>query len=184
MIKSSIFHICISLLSFSCFGQIDTTGYSTAPNDSMIYGMIQLDTSKIEPRRPLIMEDTVYKPGIYRTFEELKYNSPSIPFDYEVKEITRRVHFRRIYRYKMLMYRKEAKTYGRVLGFSDGKNVYIDAKRLTLSASSQFSKVEFGGRYAYFDDVDCITYSEQTNCYVYDKVMDMHSGFVHVIAED
>jgi hypothetical protein len=36
----------------------------------------------------LIINDTVYNAGFYTSFEEFKYNKPSIPFNYETKSVT------------------------------------------------------------------------------------------------
>jgi len=69
----------------------------------------------------LIINDSVYKDGIYRTFEEFKHNKPSIEFNYNVivksrgyglSNLADQVPF-----YKIMINKKEGKSIGKVFGF-------------------------------------------------------------------
>lgn len=114
------------------------------------------------------------KRGIYRSFEELKYNSPSAPFSYPLKVnwehydasdnsktyVTYRlIDSARIFNKKQVIW-----------GFSDGRFVYIIKPTrlmsdgyvpLPASGSVNLNKLEFiklglVGRYCYFETLDTI----------------------------
>jgi hypothetical protein len=98
----------------------------------------------------LIIDDgTVLKRGIYKTFEEFKINSPSIPLDFEIVSADTGVLFR-------LKIEKEiTDAFGVVWGFCDGKNAYINldfnmSKKRIFRPVSEFSKITYLGRYCYY----------------------------------
>lgn len=109
----------------------------------------------------LIINDAAYKAGIYRTFEEFKYNNPSIDFNYEVTTKNRgngslnaagQVTY-----YRIMINKKLGKSIGEVFGFCDGKNVYINESLPRLGPKTGFSKIEYFGKYCYFEDIICIS---------------------------
>jgi len=106
----------------------------------------------------LIINDSVYKDGIYRTFEEFKHNKPSIEFNYNVivksrgyglSNLADQVPF-----YKIMINKKEGKSIGKVFGFCDGKSVYINDNSPRLSPETEFSKIEYFGKYCYYKRVN------------------------------
>ncbi len=105
----------------------------------------------------LIITDTIYRDGIYRTFEEFKFNKPSIEFDYNVVikthnyskfNIAQQVAF-----YKIMISKKIGKSIGNVFGFSNGNNVYINDHSPKLSPKIEFSKIEYFGIYCYYKEI-------------------------------
>ncbi|MGZ0016197.1 hypothetical protein [Yeosuana sp. AK3] len=105
----------------------------------------------------LIINDTIYKEGIYKTFEEFKYNKPSIRFNYniitenngyDISNNENQVSF-----YKVLINKKEGKSIGTVFGFCDGKNVYINDGLPKLSPETEFYKIEYFGKFSYYQYV-------------------------------
>lgn len=105
----------------------------------------------------LISDKTKLKAGIYRSFEEFKYNNPSIEFDYPIRTKERGYGFLNsagsVVFYKIDMKRKETRTIGEVFGFCDGRNVYINEYNPDLQRNTEFAKVEFYGEYCYFEGV-------------------------------
>ena len=129
---------------------------------------IQLAHSQI-----LIINDSLnLKKGIYKTFEEFRYNSPPIPLDYEIVYINENIA-------NLKIDKEKTKFYGAVWGFCDGKNVYINrdfnmSGKRVLNPDSQFNKILFIGRYCYF-----LTYPD-ANVLVYRQYLpyaiDFNSG--------
>ena len=115
----------------------------------------------------LITDDTIFlKKGIYKTFDEFRHNSPSIPMEYEV--LWGKIMYgglEGIYNdtlYNLKIDKTKAKQIGNVWGFCDGKNIYINMqasmKRSKVTGNSvkvfkpisQFDKLFYLGRYCYF----------------------------------
>ncbi len=95
------------------------------------------------------------KKGIYKNFEEFKNNAPSIELDYDVL---------RIYKdtggilddaetafFKLDITKAQGKSIGRVYGFCDGKNIYINEYKPKLKPKALFMKVGFIGTYCVFE---------------------------------
>lgn len=99
------------------------------------------------------------KPGFYKSFEEFKTNSPSLDFNYTLKE--KPVKYGgiitgsgKVIYYQINIDKKKAKTLGKVYGFCDGKNVYIYQGKSYFNLKSSFVKIEYLGRYCYYKAVD------------------------------
>jgi len=84
-----------------------------------------------------ILNDTVYKKGIYRTFEEYKYNKPSIVDNYTFDN-------KNLWRTDELTGRKKKIKKRDVWGFSDGIKIYASWKK--------YDELLEQGRYCYFID--------------------------------
>jgi len=132
----------------------------------------------------LIIDDTVYKPGIYRTFEEFKYNNPSIDLNYEVTPKDRGHKEVRVTYYYIMIDKKMRKEIGRVFGFSDGNNVYVRHSLSKLGPKNGFARIEYFGNYCYFESIYCkhfyesnfITYPHTYQCRLFPRIIDIDSG--------
>lgn len=105
----------------------------------------------------LIISDTVYKKGIYRTFEEFRFNKPSIDLDYKI--VSKKSGYGlfgaegSIPVYRLDVDKKVGKSIGKIFGFSDGRNIYINPSFPELSPQTDFSKIEFIREYCYFENI-------------------------------
>lgn len=103
----------------------------------------------------IIDQDFRFKKGIYRDFNEFKYNNPSIEFNYDVK--TDPVKYGFVNRgglynyYSIIIDKKLGKSVGEVFGFCDGINVYINEDIPKLSSKARFSMIQYFGLYCYFE---------------------------------
>ncbi|WP_346858432.1 hypothetical protein [uncultured Draconibacterium sp.] len=148
----------------------------------------------------LIVNDTTYKPGIYKNFEEFKFNNPSIDFSYQISTKTRNYGFfnygngfpqnvtkGKVSYYRISINRKTANSIGSVYGFSDGKNVYINPNNPVLGPKTEFTKIEYFGDYCYFKDTFCqlIDYGEtaRTVCSLTKKLLNIENGEVLLLDE-
>ncbi|MCX6246569.1 MAG: hypothetical protein NTW10_02445 [Bacteroidetes bacterium] len=113
----------------------------------------------------LIVDDTLaLKKGIYKTYQEFKLNSPSIPLDYNIQaEILVYSNLSQVEAfthrdtcYTLKIEKEKANETGTVWGFCDGKNVYINREtsissgKVIFKPYSKFYKLLFIGRYCYF----------------------------------
>jgi len=105
----------------------------------------------------LIINDSIYRKGIYKTFEEFKYNKPSIEFNYDIIIKNRGYGLLntagQLAIYKILINKKVGKSIGNIFGFCDGKNVYINDNSPRLSPKTEFSKIEYFGKYCYYKEI-------------------------------
>jgi len=93
------------------------------------------------------------KRGVYRTFDEFKYNNPSLDYDgpleyryasYSIINTTDKIEYVGIG--KKIVGKVKSKT---VYGFSDGKKVYLNLIGLSPT-SKNFVELEYLGRYCYY----------------------------------
>lgn len=134
----------------------------------------------------LIIYDSTYNVGIYKTFEEFRTNSPSIPFNYSIKTRSMGYGFMNmagtVTFYSINLDRKEGKSIGSVFGFCDGNSIYINEGYPQLGPRAKFSKIEYLGKYSYFKDVKCNSnYNSMNNtfvtsCSLEEKVMDINDA--------
>lgn len=93
------------------------------------------------------------KAGFYKNYEELKSNSPSIPFDYPIgmKKACLDEEEVCVYRYRIRIERQKAAEIGEVFGFSDGENVYIrTGNKGVLTPHDRYSKMDRVGKYGLY----------------------------------
>jgi hypothetical protein len=134
----------------------------------------------------LIINDTVYKAGIYRTFEEFKYNNPSIDFNYGITTKNRGYGFLnaagQVTYYRIMINKKLGKSIGNVFGFCDGKNVYINESLPRLSPKTGFMRIEYFGKYCYYEDRFCTTVytgnGTTQSCELDEKLININTGEV------
>ena len=118
----------------------------------------------------LIIETSNYKPGIYRSFNEFKYNSPSIPFTYSIKENLRRYGKLNMggkhIEYLLEIDQKEADSifmkYDKIWGFSNGKDIFVCPAYYSEERIMQhtgFQKITYFGLFCYFEEVSVEFYS-------------------------
>lgn len=134
--------------------------------------------------RKLITNSSVLKAGIYRSYDEFKHNSPSIEFSYEVKTINRGLGPRSVTYYKIAIDKKLGKSIGNVFGFCDGKNAYINEGFPILGPKTEFSKVEYIGKYCYYKiRVDGSNNMGPTS-YTFEKIIDIDSNDFIYLTKD
>ena len=88
----------------------------------------------------------ILKAGLYFDFEDLVNNSPKQDLPYRTKKISennKSEHFQ-------VLQQERKKRVKNLFGYSDGKNIYLNATRYTQS--EYFIKSKFIGRYIYFED--------------------------------
>jgi hypothetical protein len=109
----------------------------------------------------LIVDDSVkLKKGIYKTYKEFKYNSPSVPLEYEVKWGL--FHYTGLSLtphdtvYQLTIDKAKTKEIGTIWGFCDGNNIYINREfsiitgKVIFEPNSKFFKLLLIDRYCYF----------------------------------
>jgi hypothetical protein len=130
----------------------------------------------------VIDPDLTFKKGIYKTYEEFKNNSPSVPLDYEFKAV-RLLMENLLYNdtvYQMKIDPDKAKEIGYVWGFCDGKFVYINMQFKVMTTKkifkpgSQFDKLLYLGRYCCFISVQPVPNSVELGHYFY--ALDFNTG--------
>jgi hypothetical protein len=161
----------------------DYTVYTFAPQTSDTYIFsVDFDTDK-----DACVLWTIYlqnsnnlKPGIYRSFEELKYNNPSVEFSYRITSRSRKINQDQVNFYSIDIDKRKAKEAGKVIGFSDGKEVYISRNSQSLRPGTEFVKAEILDRYYYFQDIETIIVPSGTTVVsvpkLVQKIMDMNTG--------
>lgn len=105
----------------------------------------------------LIIDDSVVlKKGIYRSFNEFKFNNPSLPLNYAITNITNSTgkyifNNSGVTLFELKVPEDEADKVGEVFGFCDGNDVYINPSLTKYSKRSYFYKLATLGLYCYFD---------------------------------
>lgn len=145
-----------------------------------------ISLSSVIYSQELIIDDSIkFKKGIYRDFYELKFNNPSIDFDYQIEED----EFCDITYYKILIDKSRAKSIGYVYGFCDGKDIYINGYISKLTPKSRFFHLKHIVRYCYFEDVfysstyNGITGMGNTTCGLSQNIIDIINGEKIVITK-
>jgi hypothetical protein len=98
----------------------------------------------------LIVEEGLdLKRGIYLTYDEFRYNSPSLPLEFEIIKIDTGII------YHLKTDKERIAPIGVIWGFCDGKNIYINrdfnmSNKRVFRPDSQFNKIIYIGRYCYF----------------------------------
>jgi hypothetical protein len=98
-----------------------------------------------------ILTDTVYKKGIYKTFEEFKTNSPSIELKYPVTSYTSKLTMDDWTSYRLDISKEESEAIGPVYGFCNGYSIYVAPKPREIY-KLLFEQVLYVGQYSFFQD--------------------------------
>jgi hypothetical protein len=101
-----------------------------------------------------ILNDSIKKPGIYRTFEEFRNNQPSIVMNFKIASEEVKygsIGFRKaLMTYGLDFSAKMSQNIGLIYGFCDGKDIFIVSKTPTLSHYTSFFKIEHLGQICVF----------------------------------
>ena len=104
----------------------------------------------------IIDDNIVYKKGLYKDFDELKFNNPSLPLNYVIDtveytnvDLLNNPISHKVYRLKID--NKEAKSLGSITGFCDGRHIYINEYNKAFSDKLDFEQLQFVGLYSYFE---------------------------------
>jgi len=163
----------------------DYTVYSFAPQVSDTY-IFSVDFATNKEACVLwtiyLQNSNNLRAGIYRSFEELKYNKPSGEFTYQITAKSRKVNQNQLNFYSLDIDKRKARTVGKVIGFSDGKEVYINQNSPSLRPGTEFVKAEILDRYYYFQVIETIIVPTGTTVVtapkLVEKIMDMNTGEV------
>lgn len=116
----------------------------------LLVGFVSLNAQEFIPTSPKDL-----KKGIYKNFEEFKNNTPSITLDYEVLRVYKDtggiLDKEETAFFQLDVTKEEGKRIGRVYGFCDGKNVYINELKPRLKRKVLFLKANFIGPYCVFE---------------------------------
>jgi hypothetical protein len=164
------------------------TVYTFAPNVSDTY-VFSVDFGTDKDACVLwtiyLQNENNLKAGIYKNFEEMKYNNPSGEFVYRVTTKSKKYNQDQLYLYSIDIDKRKARSIGKVFGFSDGKNVYINENSPSLGPSTEFVKVEFMDRYYYYENIQPIVIPTGTTVVtvlkLVQKVKDMNTGEVTIL---
>jgi len=130
-----------------------------------------------------LQNDNNLIPGIYKSFEEFKYNNPSFDFDNQMT-IKERNYMKDKKIYNLDIDRKKRRTIGKVFGFCDGKDVFINSNYPKLTANPEFVKMEYLLKYYFYEHVEYmpIIVGDVTTISVIpvQKILDLNTGNVKV----
>jgi len=106
----------------------------------------------------LITDSNVkYKRGIYRNFEEFKFNNPTLDLRYVISVNTESFGFLgtgdKCTYYTLDVGKEESKTIGTVYGFCDGKSIYINSIETDKLHKAKFALLQNVGLYSYFEHI-------------------------------
>lgn len=119
---------------------------------------------------------TIFQPGVYNRFEEMKYNNPSSPLESKIySRVVRLSGSQQVTYYTLDMTRNQAKDLGGLFGFSDGKYQYIRQSGGAI-LKKEFVRIDNYGKYGYFEDVDYILVNSVLVPYLTFNLIDMNSG--------
>lgn len=126
-----------------------------------------------------------YKPGIFKSFDEFKYGNPSVELDYQVMNSIHNYWKGNLNYYKLNIDKKNRLAIGKIFGFSDGKDVYIDFTYPKLNSNPEFVKMEYLFKYFYFEYLKNIpVYSGSivtTVPTLVQTILDINTGEVRVL---
>ncbi|WP_405569025.1 hypothetical protein [Winogradskyella sp. Asnod2-B02-A] len=101
------------------------------------------------------LTDSELKSGIYLTYESLFKNNPLEFENLIVKKEKAEKNWQKketyILGYKLKMSNEESDKLGTIIGFSDGENVYLTLSRDFYNNAALFYKVDFIGRFLYYE---------------------------------
>lgn len=113
----------------------------------------------------IIHDSTTLKKGIYKNFEELKFNRPSIDLKYQIKRKgLLPIDSSEYMFYRLAIDRDESEKTGEIIGFCDGKNIFLRSspknnrypnlnETISIKLMSSFVKLDYLGRYCYNQDI-------------------------------
>lgn len=135
-----------------------------------------------------LRNDNNYKPGIFKSFDEFKYGNPSVELSYQVINIKHNYGKGQLSYYKLNLIKKNRQALGKIFGFSDGKDIFIDINYPKLNSNPEFVKMEYLYKYCYFEYVKYIPiFTGSTGTIVpslVQKLLDINTGEVLVLNKE
>lgn len=121
-------------------------------------------------------------PGIYKSFEEMRDNSPSVSLTTDYRTRSQKFQSAEIKSYLLNISREEGKTIGNVFGFCDGKRVFINDNSPKLRPGTEFAETEKIGLFNYYSYLEytpiAIGSSVVISTSLVQKIMDSETGEV------
>lgn len=138
-----------------------------------------------------ILTDTLFKKGIYRTFEEFKTNSPSFELNYTVKSYSSPMPMNDWTSYKLDAEKEASREIGPVYGFCNGYSIYVANKPAEIHKPA-FEQVQYVGPYSFYQDQGGLDVEPRLmpngtigvgtgSMPIYDKIIDMETGEVTIL---
>ena len=109
----------------------------------------------------IIDDNVIYNKGVYKDFEEFKFNCPSIPFDYKIDSVCYTnldvyTNAANHLSYHLVTDKQNIKNLGSIYGFCDGKHIYLNETNPIVTERTDFELVQFVGLYSYFEQYHMI----------------------------
>ena len=130
--------------------------------------------------------DNTLKSGIYKSFEELKYNSPSVEYKYSFKKVKAgRTIGKSYYTYRITMNKEVRDKIGNIYGFCDGNDFYVNitARPRKLRKSTKYARVDNLKKFCYFEyyETTIVPTGQYGSIYshsIQKRIIDMNTGEV------
>jgi len=161
-------------------------------NTSLLCLLLLLITTSLQAQN--ILTDTVYRKGIYRTFEEFKTNSPSIELKHSIKSNTSPMPMNDWTSYSVDIEKEESKATGPVYGFCNGYSIYVTCDKPAEMHRPSFEQVLYVGKYSFYQDQGTLNVHPVVtpgggigvgvgtgSIPIYDKIINMDTGEVTVL---
>lgn len=123
----------------------------------------------------MYLQNISYKPGIYKKFDEFRYNNPSVALQGNIASRTDHAGPDKVTFYSLRMKRNQERELGKLFGFSDGSDIYVRRKE-GIGIPSEFVKVDNFGKYGYFEDILYIPTSSASIPVLTMNLIDMNTG--------
>lgn len=101
----------------------------------------------------IYLQNANFESGIYKSFDEFRYGNPSIGLNCRVLEKAHSVGKGQVKYYRLDLNSKKRRELGKVFGFSDGKDVYLDKNYPNPSPNPEFIKMENLYKYYFYEYV-------------------------------
>jgi hypothetical protein len=132
-----------------------------------------------------LRNDNNYKSGIFKSFDEFKYGNPSAELNCQVINSKKNYGKGQLNYYKLDLNKKNRQALGKIFGFSDGKDIYIDITYPKLNSNPEFVKMEYLYKYCYFEYVKYVSiFTGSTGTILpslVQKLLDINTGEVLVL---
>lgn len=120
-----------------------------------------------------------YKRGIYKSFEEFKYNNPSLALNIETKRLVQKFAGDTIgFVAQFDISRQKAKEIENCYGFCDGNNIFLARNGLKIGARRVYDQIEIIGCYGYYRIVSIAFTGNVAVPVVYSYLVNLNTGEV------
>ena len=152
--------------------------------------LLVISASKSFGQMIIIDDNVVLKPGIYKDFEEFKFNNPSILLIYKIdsneyKSIDQFNPENSHFSYRLIIDKQKAKQIGSVFGFCDGHRIFINETNPIISEKVDFELLQFVGLYSYFEQFVYLPgeMGAPNSSIIIDKMININNGDVTIITD-